>query len=595
MSVQEETKAGALNCSQSGNFIIESCLPLLSVDRFNTLHYWLDVGQVLFNCTKASGLQLWIKYSAQATVKGRDKEACEERYKLFGKTYLTERTLGWYASQDDPKEYAKWHTQWCLVGSNSENPDQGFINTVAKTLWPTYQLIDVHVSLSGSNQPQKRWYKFDGIRLKAIDEHEFTNKVKSFMVLCSLVGDKRLVSYQKILCKDISKHELMQSEVDSRVFDSNQNLVGWSNGITELFEDQVIFRPGKFEDFVTLSTQIPFIRCDSLPGDLWSDPDIIKVMDLLTKTFPSKENRDYFLKDIASKVFGSRGKGNMSVWFGDTNSGKSIMTWLLYYAFGNYCVNASESVLKPNSSELTRSIIDAKLVLINQDINDTNSSIDELSRTMLSLKIIATVDDSKLQEYISHILFSKIRFILFESKFVEDKEVSEKDYRFKRDPLLMDRLGPTSQESPMSSNLLKLVPAFVRIVHEYFSLYIKEGGEDGMKLPSSSQKVLIDHDLYVNYIQDSLFTNDDGKLTLTEVYTNFKTWFKDNCPQGRIPDKRTFYEQMTHPLRLGNPNKEQIWTGYSFPTPMLTGQRSSSKSELKAVLNSIFKEASEKI
>ena len=87
----------------------------LSDKRFNQELYLLDIGKCLYNCFEGSqeGLDVWIKFTNERS-NNFNEEFCKEKYFTFEQEFVTVKTIGWYAREDNKKRYQEWHGRWCI-------------------------------------------------------------------------------------------------------------------------------------------------------------------------------------------------------------------------------------------------------------------------------------------------------------------------------------------------------------------------------------------------------------------------------------------------------------------------------------------------
>lgn len=93
-------------------------LPMISIKRFQTKLYWLDIGRALHSAYEGSqnGLQIWIEASRKAYDKSglphfinvSIETSCTKLYLGFTRGLITVKTLAWYARCDSPKLYDDW-------------------------------------------------------------------------------------------------------------------------------------------------------------------------------------------------------------------------------------------------------------------------------------------------------------------------------------------------------------------------------------------------------------------------------------------------------------------------------------------------------
>jgi len=93
-----------------------------------------------------------------------------------------------------------------------------------------------------------------------------------------------------------------------------------------------------------------------------------------------------------------------------------------------------------------------------------------------------------------------------------------------------------------------LAPAFIWIIVQYWPIYAKEGMADPQIVKDYTDQYWREHDTYAQFIADNikLVTRvEEGRvvpdpryrLTLAEIYHEFKLWYREAYPQGQIPNR----------------------------------------------------------
>ena len=149
-------------------FIAQKMCAILSPQRFMKEIFWLDIGKAFYNIHKNSdkGLQLWIKTTTKALsaaaitrfpdfmlADGSLEDTCKIIYNSLNNTFITYKTLAWYAREDNPKEYAEWHKEWCR--HSMETALDCDDSHVAEALYRVFWLEFACSSIKGG-----RWFHF---------------------------------------------------------------------------------------------------------------------------------------------------------------------------------------------------------------------------------------------------------------------------------------------------------------------------------------------------------------------------------------------------------------------------------------------------
>jgi phage/plasmid-associated DNA primase len=117
------------------------------------------------------------------------------------------------------------------------------------------------------------------------------------------------------------------------------------------------------------------------------------------------------------------------------------------------------------------------------------------------------------------------------------------------DPAEQMRKRMFKKDPNFEKRIPKLAPAFLWLMTEYFHTYATEGLPDPTIVTEYTDNYWRDNDVYAQFAAEKIqevfvdenFTQHDtnAKLSLTELYAEFKEWFKINFPSIKVP-QRTF-------------------------------------------------------
>ena len=114
-----------------------------------------------------------------------------------------------------------------------------------------------------------------------------------------MIKDLKTVGYKNNLITECAER-FYDSEFLSKL-DEDRTLLGCPNGVYEL--ENGVFRPGKPEDFITLSTKAKYN-----PNYNWGHPRVKQVVYYFKTVYPDRELRHYVQKAYGSILEG----GNMN-------------------------------------------------------------------------------------------------------------------------------------------------------------------------------------------------------------------------------------------------------------------------------------------
>jgi hypothetical protein len=107
---------------------------------------------------------------------------------------------------------------------------------------------------------------------------------------------------------------------------------------------------------------------------------------------------------------------------------------------------------------------------------------------------------------------------------------------------------------------------------EIYPDYVTEGLEDPPIIKEHTETYWKENDTYQQFINDWICeaVHPDGTrdvramLTLSKIYTQFKTWFKDNFPGAPLPDRGAVRNHLRGKL---GPMRGRGWFGIQFSDP----------------------------
>ena len=137
--------------------------------------------------------------------------------------------------------------------------------------------------------------------------------------------------------------ELFFDEHFNKKVDSNKDLIAFNNGVLEL-DNNYLFRPGKPEDYMSFSTGI-----DYDPDKPYYDyPAWPKVDTFIKRVLADPEVRDYFIKHLASNLFGGNPAQKFHIMTGTGSNGKSMIMNLMTATMGEYACTVPITLLTQN-------------------------------------------------------------------------------------------------------------------------------------------------------------------------------------------------------------------------------------------------------
>lgn len=339
----------------------------LSKKRFDSEIYVLDIGKCLFNCFEGGyeGLEWWIKYVKEKSSKF-DEDFCHENYPDLGdNNFITIKTIGWYAREDNLEQYQSWHEKYCKPKMRLAISRDTFPQVLVAQAFHRFFWLD-YIYTGGR---QKDWYRFKNHRLNVISEESIRRDITEKFIPCFdrfrnqymlekiNINDKMGVSEKaKRMTADFEKTIKMIGQLIDRLLsqhyrssimmtireyfedsqfyekiDINPNLVGCFNCIIELTQNDAFPRSGKPEDYVTKKMGVSY--CSEYDYNHKNVKDSLKYM---RQVFPEPSIFEFQLKDNSALLYGKNTEKSLRCDIGDTNGSKSIFQAIHKKEFGDY-------------------------------------------------------------------------------------------------------------------------------------------------------------------------------------------------------------------------------------------------------------------
>jgi phage/plasmid-associated DNA primase len=340
----------------------------LSPKRYNTEMFLMDIGKCLFNIFGGDleGLTVWTKYTNERSDKFDDM-FCSEHYPSFEhENYISIKTIGWYAREDNSKKYQEFHEKYCLPKMKLAISRETFPHVLVAQAFYRFFWLD-YIYAGGK---KKTWYRFrrhrleeisddeairrditekfipcfDDFRNQYMDEKSVTNRKlgssekarsmsrdfeKTIKMIGSLIDKLLSDGYRGALMRTIREY-FLEEGFENKI-DTNPGLLGVSNCVIELTPSGAFTRTGKPEDYITKRCGVSYQS-----GYDYNHKDVKDLLKYLRQVFPEKSIFDFMKKDISSLLYGRNVEKAFRVWSGNTNGSKSIFQAMLKKMFGDY-------------------------------------------------------------------------------------------------------------------------------------------------------------------------------------------------------------------------------------------------------------------
>jgi hypothetical protein len=568
--------------------ILHVLLPALKRERVEKEYTWLDIGRVIYNVYDSSeeGLKLWIEYSERSDV--YDESDCEEYYYSFrDDNPLSVKTIAWYAKEDAPDIYRDWHKNWCepyMTQATSLTHQD-----VTEALYRIYWLDFVCASLE-----YKNWYYYDKHHWVPLDKGDLllekirTDFIPRFEHLRTEFS-RRIERSNEPTVKDMLEIDIkklgelirklkMRPFKDAVLTESmgrfkdrnfgtfnnyNINLMGVLNGVIETCDTRAIFRPGKPEDYIDMFS--PVIYNDKFT---WESQKVKDFLYWLRQVFPDPDLCTYFIRLISSCLQSGNTEKIFPTHTGYKDNSKSMIKRLIDRVFGPYsftmpteAVTTKRQSSSNASPELAMAMMAKIAWLCEPDEEETMkggiikrmTGMDKMFARLLN-KNGGNFDPA----FVLFLMCNKIPSIpgiddAFKERFLIVPYLST----WSKNAPLTEKEQFEQRLFPMDRNFSKKIPGMAPAALWVFVQFYADYKKNGLNKPTIVKEVTEKHweenDVY------NLFTNEcivpsiipnsvtpenpsgtrdqNSKISLSDVYSEFKFWFNDAYPGMKVPER----------------------------------------------------------
>ena len=575
-------------------------LPMLAYFRSEERNEWLKIGWILYNIGDGSSqaLEQWLQFSSRCEEK-YDESVCIYEWEKMVSHDLTLGTLRHFASIDNPsqyKEYKKEQSEQYVKDSLN-----GSHNDIAKVLKVEYGNEFVCASIAGNAWYQFRDHKWEEIeegiflREKISDEivHKYAEIGSQLMLKLSSVTDKgeaaaytaRITQAQKLIANLKSspfKNNIMKEAKEvfydrrfRQKLDQNPYIIGFMNGVYDLKQNE--FRSGGPEDFISKTVPIDFKEYNE------SDEEVQNVIEFLLKVFPDESIRRYFLDTYSDIFVGGNSQKKVYMWTGEGDNGKSITQKFFEMMLGELAIKfntqyfTGKKVASGSANpELSRAAPPVRHATMEEPDADETLNIGELkklsggdsywardlfekgksTREVFPMFMLTFICNKlpKLK-YSDRATWNRLRVIPFESTFVEPGQPC---------PVTLEE-QIKNKKFPMDKEFGKKIPGMVSAFAWYLLEWRKKVNVrfEPEKVREATAVYRRQNDIYRQFIEECII-EDDCVITITEIYAQFKEWFKEGFPNMSLPIKnevKDYFDKLWGEAESGG-----RWSGFRIKT-----------------------------
>lgn len=579
---------------------IRSLLNLLNPDRYSIYEKWRDVGFCLHNIS-TDLFQIYIDFSKQSS-KFQDGD-CEKIWEKANPGIFTIGTLFFWAKNDSPEKYKEFR-KTLVYAKIAKSLVDGTDYSVAEVLHVLYGHEYVLASVKDD-----LWYEYisknhhwklceKGIFLRKRISTDLYNEYVEYEKMWmehyynNLSDDEKAEkqeehkkvheSLSKMYCRLKTtkfKNDIMKSAqelfyYDDRtktkfleMLDEKRDLIGFKNGVFDLSapvldkqgnpvldskgrECKGIFRDGKPDDYISLSTNINYIPYN--PKSEYT----FRCIKFIREIFPETDMYEYILTLFSYFITGFTSEEKFWIFIGNSANGKTKLLELLKHAMGDYygtmmptilttkrgaSDNASPELAKTKGKRFISISEPEKSDVIQGGFTKLISGGDPISCRKLFKDPIEFKPQFKMAMLTNYFLainttddgiFRRLRAGECKTKFCDNPEPGN-IYQCKIDMKIAESL-PLWAEAFMSI-----------LIHYYTNTYIHEGLKEPEQVKVYTRKYQEDVDTLLAYVNEFIVEDKpDNLLRMKEVYTHFKHWFKEQNDGLKAPLMKDIKESM---------------------------------------------------
>ena len=359
---------------------------------------------------------------------------------------------------------------------------------------------------------------------------------------------KNLGNLMNKLKKTTDKNNIMRESMELfydskfiRLMDANKYLMCFSNGVVDFKKKE--FRNGLPQDYITKSTNVPFLENDL-------NSEIIEQIDQFMKQlFPEPTVCKYMWEHLSSSLIGANINQTFNIYCGSGSNGKSILADLMSLSLGDYkgtvpisLVTEKRNKIGGTSSEVIQ-LKGIRYAVMQEPSKD--SKVDEGVMKELTggdpIQARALYSESEIFEPQFNLVvctnnlpeitsnddgtWRRIRVVPFISKFVDEKDkyLDTTSHVFKKDKALKDKL-------PVWAPVF--ISKLVEIAYDKCGIV-----EDCDIVLSTSNKYREEQDLISAFINQMIVQKTGEVLKKSVLQKEFQKWFQEQQFGSRKPPK----------------------------------------------------------
>lgn len=498
-----------------------------------------------------------------------------------GNIDYTFKTICYITKLKMKQEFEHWKNDWVKNAITEALQKVGEPNKLAEVIYREF-FMDFLVSSYGKDE----WYFFNGNTWIACDKSvKIRRHIQEFIVpkfekLTRYYARKRDeenddrrkrqftldIEATEALIKKLSSNKginelvvLLREMFYEENFLKNQNknefVTGIKNGVLEARKEDVIFRPGFPEDYITK-------QMDAFYDDFsWTHPSVIFLMKWFRQMWPENVVQ-YYLKFMSSTFIAKNQDKIFLIFTGTGDNGKGQLNILNLFTFGiDYYVDiASEafSRKKMSASGPTQELEDCRdtrVATVNEPGDDFYSEMlkkisgnDRFRSRGLNEKGGLQKPTYKLMIFSNKppglegegAILRRLRVIECKAKYMQTgyPENPEDQQRLRRFPM----------DTEFDQKLTRVKDAYLWILTQMYSIYRRDGLVTPKEMEDSARKYWKKYDVVKQFVEEYISFKDitgrplDDKHTIpiNDLYKIFNAWYGEIYPNKQTLDVNKF-------------------------------------------------------
>ncbi len=596
------------NIEENDIDIAENLVNMLSDKRSRDENYWLDVGRALYNSDNeynGRGYKLWLSFSERGN---RNKYDCDRYWDSFEiQNSITVKTIAFYARKDNPRMYKSWHskkyTPYLIKATSMTDTDLAialywvywidFTCSVAARggswhVYKNHRWIDCDDGIELLKEISSNFrHLFDKLQTELTQEKErsFDDNVKDKNSKIIDKVNKLTIKLKNGAMKRRILNEAREHFKDNnfnKYINANPSYFGLPNGVIETCSDRAVFRNGKPEDYITLSSYVRYHT-----EYTWDHPLVQEFMLWMRQCFTDPALLEYVLCLVSSFMR----SGNLEKIFpcmtGSGDNSKSMFKKVLELIFGSYAFTFSTDTLMsrnaPRANQQKALARFCKIVFAQEPDNDSKfkngiikefTGMDKIYGSLLYdnggdfevlFVLILVTNKMPIIPGADKALINRLRSLPFLSERIENAPTDLKE-QFEKGKFKVDRL--------FSQRIPAIAPAGLWVLVQKYADYKKNGLVEPEAVSKATRQYWEESDIYLHFTKECIDhvylpntqTSENPKgqlnmnmgLTVPEAYNSFRFWIRDTYPDIKVPNQPEMKLQLGQ--RWGKPMND-CWRG----------------------------------